>query len=138
LNKYLDFKEYIFVSYAVPFLSSDAIKVVITGYTKLGPFKVDAIGIQARFIGLWFLFFSLIIMYFVLIKIPKSIEAGKVRECINIFILSPFFITWILCIILKIFEEYLQYGTLLFFLMIIICFFFQLKFNKILLSIYEQ
>ena len=136
MNKYLDFRDYIFGSYGVPFFTSDSINTIITGYTILGPFKVDAVGVQARLIGLVFLVFFLVIMYCVLIEIPKSLGKEKMKEVLNIFFRSPFFITWLICVYLRVFGSFLEYPALAYFGMLIVCFLFQILFNRKIIQIY--
>lgn len=138
MNKFPDYSDYIFASYIVPVMSSDGIKTIITGYTKLGPFNVDAVGFQARLIGLWFLTMALIIMYFILYKIPKSIDKEKVKRILKLFFNSGFFILWISCIISFVTSNFLPYGNLLFVSVLIICFFFQKLFNKKVIQIYNE
>ncbi len=92
----LDFMDFIFPSYSVPFIRSCSINILIKGHTNLGAFNIDTTGIQARLIGLFFIFFS-----------------------------SPFLIAWIACIIFKFYSECFQYGIVLFIFLIIVCFYFQ-------------
>jgi len=135
MNTYTD---YIFPSYGAPFVSSFGMKIFVTGFTTLGPFHLETVGIQARLIGLFFLLFSFLLVYHLLIQIPKSMGQGKVKEILGIFFVSPFFIAWIACVFVNLFSEFLPYGMLSFLGMLIVCFYFQRKFNKKLIEIYNK
>ena len=130
--------DYIFPSYSAPFISSYGIRLIFEGRTNLGIYNIDTVGMQARLIGLFCLFFSILLFYHLLIQIPKSIDKHRVREALVEFLFSPFFIAWICCVILKVFRVYFPHGTLLFISMIAICFYYQIKFNKKLLEIYNK
>lgn len=138
MDEFVDYKDHIFGSYVVPFMCSDGINSIITGYTILGPFKVDAVGIQARLIGLFFLVLSFIFMYDVLIRIPNKIGEGKSKKILGLFFVSPFFITMICCVILNVLSELLPFGTFLFVIMLLVCFYYQMKFNLKLTEIYDN
>lgn len=133
MNTYTD---YIFPSYGAPFVSSFGTKIFLTGFTTLGPFHLETEGIQARLIGLLFLFFSFLLVYHLLIQIPR--RRGQVKQILGIFFRSPFFITWVACVFVNLFSEFLPYGMLCFFGMMIVCFYFQRKFNKQLIEIYNK
>jgi hypothetical protein len=134
----INYMDYIFPSYSAPLLSSFGINLIIKGHTTLGIYNIHTYGIQARLIGLFFLFFSILLFYHLFNQIPNSIKKGKVRIILGNFLLSPFFIIWVCCILMKIFSSYFQYGTLLFILSLVLCFYFQFKFNKKLLEIYNK
>jgi len=53
----INYMDYIFPSYSAPLLSSFGINLIIKGHTTLGIYNIHTYGIQARLIGLFFLFF---------------------------------------------------------------------------------
>ena len=134
----MNYKEQIFSSYSSPLISSGAIKMMVSEETNLGAFNVHTTGPQALLIGFFFLVLSFITFYYLLIKIPKNIGENKVQEILGIFFKSPFFITWMMCIFFSIFNELIPLGTFIFLGMLIVCFYFQRKFNKKLIEIYNQ
>lgn len=136
MNDYPNYNNYIMGSYCFPFISSLGIKIILNGHVILSTYNVDAVGIQARLIGVWLFVFSLIILYFVLIAIPKSISKERVKEVLCAFFKSPFFISWLVCLILIILSKTLKYPALISFGMLIICFLFQLSLNKKIVQIY--
>ena len=134
----LNYKDYTGPFYVAPLSSSYGLYILISGHTNLGIFSLPTDGIQARLIGLIFLAFPLLLAYHLFFQIPQSLGKGKVSEIIRKFFIKPFFYTWCFCILLKFLSDYFQYGTLLFFGMIIICFFFQKDFNEEIIEIYNK
>ena len=134
----INYSDYTVPFYSAPLLSSYGINLLINGQTKLGIFNLPTEGVQARLIGLIFLVFPILLIYYLFIQIPRSIGKGKIREIACRFLKSAFLFTWICCIVIEILSDYFEYGTVLFFAILVICFLFQKDFNEELIEIYNK
>lgn len=133
-----DYRDYTVPFYFAPVSSILGITIIVTDHTTLGIYNVDTIGLQARLIGLFFLFYSGILLFYVFYKIPKSIGEGKIKKILVRFVKSPFLYIWILTIFLDLYTEYTGAGKIITFVMLIICYIFQRKFNKAMIDIYKS
>lgn len=131
--------DFIIIFYGVPFISSVAIKMLITGESNWGPYNVPMQGFQVRMVGILFLIVCSIITYNVLVKWPQNVGGlNKVREIIKLFVFSPFFLFWILGILFGLYIHHLLIIKISFLIIILICFFFQKKFIFSMKSILDE
>lgn len=129
-----NFNDDIFTFYAIPFLSNFAILSIITGESKWGPYKNELNSIQVRLFGLFVLFCCIYITYSVLIKWPSTSKKDNIgKQVIKEFFSSLFFYLWVASFYLAYLINFSNSNCLthlLYYIFMVICFIFQLKFIK--------
>jgi hypothetical protein len=123
-------KENYFVFYLVPFLSSMALRMIVSGESNWGPYNIAMRGLQVRILGSLLLIFCAMPTYDILIKWSRSND--KLKDVLKIFVLSPFLYAWIVSFLLLLFRYFISYNYFLslYLFSLAICFYFQFRFMR--------